>query len=109
MDECNILCVTTVDELQLALKTYHEWVMRDKCVYAVDKSHYCSKPLEYDVVKKNKHQVLKLILFDHLSYYAIKKMDRVVREEIPGSHIRFRCPLCHEGYGSLWYPLVQYQ
>ena len=53
--------------------------------------------------------VLRLILFDHPTIYAIKKMDRVVREEIPGSHIRFRCPLCHEGYGSLWYPLVQYQ
>ena len=72
MDECNILSVTTVDELKLTLKKYHEWVMRGKCVYAMDISHNCTKPMEYDVVRNNKHQVLKEILFDHNTYYAIK-------------------------------------
>ena len=105
MDDCNTLCITTVAELQLALKTYHEWVLTDKCVYAVDKSHFCSKPLEFDVVKQNNHQVLKVIQFDHLSYYAIKRMDRIVREYKPGTNIKFKCLLCHEGYGSLWYPI----
>ena len=105
MDDCQTLYITTVADLQLAFKTYHQWCLKDKCVYAVDISHLCSKPLEFDVVKQNKHQVLKLIQFNHLSYYAIQRMDRIVREYKPGTNIKFRCPLCHEGYGSLWYPI----
>ena len=105
MDDCQTLYITTIADLQLAFKTYHQWCLKDKRVYAVDISHLCSKPLEFDVVKQNKHQILKLIQFNHLSYYAIQRMDRIVSEYKPGTKIKFRCPLCHEGYGSLWYPI----
>ena len=62
--------------------------------------------MECEVIRSNKHQVLKVIQFDHNSYYAIKLMDCVVREEIPGSHIKIMCPLLLEGFSDVWYPLV---
>ena len=105
MDDCQKLYITIIADLQLAFKTYYPWCLRDKHVYAVDISHSCSKPLEFEVVKQNKHHILKLIQFNYLSYYTIQRMDRIVSEYKPGTKIKFRCPLCHEGYGSLWYPI----
>ena len=67
MDGSKILCGTKVNDLETALKKYHDWIIRGKEVYAMDSTHNCSKPMEYDVVKNNMHKVLKVILFNHYS------------------------------------------
>ena len=92
------LYIQTISDLEMALKTHYRWSLNNKRVFAVDINHSCSQPLEFEVVKLNQHHVLRLILFNFMSYYAVKKMDKIVNEFAPDSKILFRCPLCHEGY-----------
>ena len=105
MEDNQTLYIQTISDLKMALKTYYKWSLGNKRVFAVDITHSCSKPLEFEVVKQNQHHVLRLIQFNFMSYYSVKRMDRIVNECEPGSKIMFRCPLCYEGYGSLWYPI----
>ena len=106
MEDNQTLYIQTISDLKMALKTYYKWSLGNKRVFAVDITHSCSKPLEFEVVKQNQHHVLRLIQFNFMSYYAIKRMDKIVNECEPDSKILFRCPLCHEVYGRLWY-LIQ--
>ena len=107
MEVNHTLYIQTISDLEMAIKTHYRWTLTDKIVYAVDINHKCSQPLEFEVVKLNQHPVLRLILFNFMSYYAVKKLDKVVNESVPEAKILFRCPLCHEGYGSLWYPIYK--
>ena len=99
--------IQTVTDLEIAISKHHRWSLTGKKVYAVDITHECAQPLEFEVVKMNQHPVLRLMLFNYMSYYAVKKLDKVVNETVPEAKILFRCPLCHEGYGSLWYPIYR--
>ena len=107
MEVNHTLYIQTISDLEMAIKTHYRWTLTGKIVYAVDINHECSQPLEFEVAKLNQHPVLRLILFNFMSYYAVKKLDKVVNESAPEAKILFRCPLCHEGYGSLWYPIYK--
>ena len=107
MDIDDTFYIQAVTDLDIAISKHHRWSLTGKKVYAVDITHECAQPLEFEVVKMNQHAVLRLMLFNYLSYYAVKKLDQVVNEMVPEAKILFRCPLCHEGYGSLWYPIYR--
>ena len=99
-----IICVSTVHQLNIAVDMYFHWVSLRKLVYAVDKRHKCAYPTDFESAKDNGHPIVKVILFDHNSYYAVQLMDRVFQEEIPGRQVlMFYCPLCLEGF---WNPPI---
>ena len=97
--------IQTVSDLKTAITKHHMWSLSGKKVYAVDTTHECAHPLEFSVVKKNQHPVLRLMIFNYLSYYAVKKLDQVINEMEPEAKVLFLCPLCKEPYGDLWYPI----
>ena len=77
-----ILCVSTVHMLDIAVDMYFHWVSLRKLVYAVDKRHMCAYPTEFESAKNNGRHLVKVILFDHNSYYALQLMDRIFQEEV---------------------------
>ena len=80
---------------------YFHWVSLRKLVYAVDKRHKCAYPTDFESAKNNVHPIVKVILFDHNSYYALQVMDRIFQEEIPGCLLMFYCPMCLEGFWNM--------
>ena len=93
------LYVQTLPELHNAMYLYYHWVSLRQLVYAVDIRHECDLS-EFEAVKNNEDSIMKVILFDHNSYYGVKLMDRTFFEEI-GSLLMFYCPCCLEEF---WTP-----
>ena len=78
------LYVQTLPELHDAMYMYYQWVTLRQLVYAVDIRHNCDDP-EFEPVTNNEHSIMKVILFDNNSYYALRLMNSLYGEEIPGN------------------------
>ena len=94
------LYVATLLDLHDAMYRYYHWVSERQHVHAVDIRHKCAYRSEFQLVRMNQHSIMKVILFDHNSYYGVKLMDRTFFEEI-GSLLMFYCPCCLEEF---WTP-----
>ena len=94
------LYVQTLPELHDAMYMYYQWVTLRQLVYAVDIRHKCDDP-EFEPVTNNEHSIMKVILFDNNSYYALRLMNSIYGEEIPGSLLMFYCPCCLEEFWSV--------
>ena len=94
------LYVQTLPELHDAMYMYYQWVTLRQLVYAVDIRHNCDDS-EFEAVTNNEHSIMKVILFDNNSYYALRLMNSIYGEEIPGSLLMFYCPCCLEEFWSV--------
>ena len=97
--------IEQVSDLKTAITKHRMWSASGKKVYAVDITHECPHPLEFSVIIKNQQPVLRVMIFNYLSYYAVKKLDRIINEMEPEKKVLFLCPLCKEPYGDVWYPI----
>ena len=93
------LYVQTLPELHDAMYMYYQWVTLRQLVYAVDIRHECDLS-EFEAVKNNEDFIMKVILFDNDSYYALRLMNSIFGEEIPGSLLMFYCPCFLEEFWS---------